>query len=161
MLKILFSVIKEKFRLLITQKSIKRNKIQQWKLKFEWNEKIYKNMKGKVIALLALMALCVNKCNSSAIPMWEFLSRDEKVSVRVRNVVKTLWFVIRMTWFWWTTEMFTIKKKNDFKMFISIFLKKMNSHLREKPSRSSFYTGRMLALRQKKIVMVKRKLKIV
>lgn len=39
-------------------------------------------MKGKVIALLALMAICVNKCNSSAIPMWEYLSKEEKVRVR-------------------------------------------------------------------------------
>ena len=37
-------------------------------------------MNGKVIVLLTLMALCVNKANSSAIPMWEYLSRDEKVS---------------------------------------------------------------------------------
>lgn len=39
-------------------------------------------MKGKVIALLALLALCVAKCHSSAIPMWEYLSKDEKVSNR-------------------------------------------------------------------------------
>lgn len=37
-------------------------------------------MKGKVIVLLTLMALSANQCNSSAIPMWEYLSRDEKVS---------------------------------------------------------------------------------
>lgn len=35
-------------------------------------------MKGKVMLVL-LMALCANECNGSAIPMWEFLSRDEKV----------------------------------------------------------------------------------
>lgn len=40
-------------------------------------------MKGKVVAVLTLLALCcVNKCSSSAIPMWEYLSRDEKVSER-------------------------------------------------------------------------------
>jgi len=37
-------------------------------------------MNVKVIALLTLMALCVNTCNSSAIPMWEYLTRDEKMS---------------------------------------------------------------------------------
>lgn len=37
-------------------------------------------MKAKVIVLLTVMALCANECSSSAIPMWEYLSRDEKVS---------------------------------------------------------------------------------
>ncbi|CRL06853.1 CLUMA_CG019591, isoform A [Clunio marinus] len=37
-------------------------------------------MKVKVIALLTLLALCVNESSSSAIPMWEYLSRDEKMS---------------------------------------------------------------------------------
>lgn len=39
-------------------------------------------MKGKIIVVLTLMALFANECNSSAIPMWEFLSRDEKVRVQ-------------------------------------------------------------------------------
>lgn len=38
-----------------------------------------KTMKTKVILLLTVMAFCANECNSSAIPMWEYLSRDEKV----------------------------------------------------------------------------------
>ena len=37
-------------------------------------------MKVKVIAVLAMVALCFNGCNSSAIPMWEFLSKEQKVS---------------------------------------------------------------------------------
>lgn len=36
-------------------------------------------MKAKVIVLLTVLAVAT-RCNSSAIPMWEFLSRDEKVS---------------------------------------------------------------------------------
>jgi hypothetical protein len=38
-------------------------------------------MKGKVIVVLALMALCAGSCNSSAIPMWEFLKKEEKVRI--------------------------------------------------------------------------------
>lgn len=49
-------------------------------------------MKGKVIALLALLALCVAKCQSSAIPMWEYLSKDEKVS-NLREEIKVLCFI--------------------------------------------------------------------
>lgn len=42
-------------------------------------------MNGKFIALLTLMAICVNECSSSAIPVWEFLRRDEKVSKQLRS----------------------------------------------------------------------------
>lgn len=37
-------------------------------------------MKAKVLAILTLLAFFASECNSSAIPMWEYLSRDEKVS---------------------------------------------------------------------------------
>lgn len=40
-------------------------------------------MKGQKIVIIffisALLALCVDECKSSSIPMFEFLSRDEKV----------------------------------------------------------------------------------
>jgi cytochrome c-type biogenesis protein CcmH/NrfF len=47
-------------------------------------------MKGKVIVVLTLMALCASECSGSAIPMWEFLSRDEKVRVQAPEVMKAL-----------------------------------------------------------------------
>lgn len=37
-------------------------------------------MNGKVIAVIALLALCAENCSSSAIPMWEYLSKEEKVT---------------------------------------------------------------------------------
>jgi len=37
-------------------------------------------MEGKFVILLVITALCVEQCLTSSIPMFEFLSRDEKVS---------------------------------------------------------------------------------
>jgi peroxiredoxin len=44
-----------------------------------------RTMKGKVMIVLTLMALYANECSSSAIPMWEYLSRDEKVRVQASD----------------------------------------------------------------------------
>lgn len=65
---------KKNYIAVITQSALKENY-----LKYNWNSKMAKNNKMLINIVVMMAVICL--CSGSAIPMWEYLSRGEKVRI--------------------------------------------------------------------------------